>query len=241
MDDKKYTKKRKIIGLIILILVLLALGALTWVITQRLIEIGGSAGDMQEFIASFGYAGWLVALGFQVLQILVAFIPGELVESGMGYAFGAWLGTALCYAGLFIGQTLVFVIIRKFGTRAIGYFVSLDKLDRFQFMHNEKRLKQLIFILFIIPGTPKDLLTYLAPLTKIKLSEFLISSLIARFPSVVSSTIGGNFLSEGQYGYAAILYAVTGIVSLIGMKVYNVILNKKDKHNAKANANTQSF
>ena len=78
MDDKKYTKKRKIIGLIILILVLLALGALTWVITQRLIEIGGSAGDMQEFIASFGYAGWLVALGFQVLQILVAFIPGEM-------------------------------------------------------------------------------------------------------------------------------------------------------------------
>lgn len=99
MDDKKYTKKRKIIGLIILILVLLALGALTWVITQRLIEIGGSAGDMQEFIASFGYAGWLVALGFQVLQILVAFIPGELVESGMGLRVRSLAGHSLVLCG----------------------------------------------------------------------------------------------------------------------------------------------
>ncbi|MCI8590033.1 MAG: TVP38/TMEM64 family protein [Clostridiales bacterium] len=237
MEDSKYTKKRKIIGLFILIALLIGVGALTWVITKRIVEIGSAPEDMQEFIASFGYAGWLVALGIQVLQILVAFIPGELVESGMGYAFGAWLGTALCYAGILIGQTLVFIIIRKFGVRAIGYFVSLDKLDRFSFMHNEKRLKQIIFILFIIPGTPKDLLTYLAPLTSIKLSEFLTISLIARFPSVVSSTIGGNLISNGEYVYAAILYAVTGIVSLIGMKVYNVILNKKEKHHA----NTKSF
>lgn len=230
--EEMHRRRRKIIGIVILIGLIAFLGYLTWVITAKIIEIGSAPEDVKEFIASFGYAGWLVALGLQFLQILVAFIPGELIETGMGYAFGAWLGTALCYAGLALGQTTVFLIIRKFGVRALGYFVSLEKLDRFVFLKNEKRLKQVIFILFIIPGTPKDLFTYLAPLSPIGLSEFLVISLIARFPSIVSSTIGGNLLSEGNYLYAAILYAVTGVLSLIGMWVYNAILKKKEEHHA---------
>ena len=228
--DEKHSKRRKIIGIIVLILLLLFLGYLTWIITERIFEIGRAPEDVQEFIASFGYAGWLVALGLQFLQILVPFIPGELIETGMGYAFGAWLGTVLCYAGLALGEAVVFIVIRKFGLRALGYFVSLDKLDKFSFLKDEKRLKQVIFLLFIIPGTPKDLFTYFAPLSSIKLSEFLVISLIARIPSIVSSTIGGNLLSNGQYLYAAILYAVTGIISLIGMFLYNTILKKKEKH-----------
>lgn len=231
--ENQYSRKRKIIGVAVLALVIAILAVITWAITKRILEIGSAPGDVKEFIGSFGWAGWLVALGLQFLQILVAFIPGELIETGMGYAFGAVVGTLLCYMGLALGEFAVFVIIRRLGKRAVEYFVPLEKLGKFSFLNDESRLKKTVFILFIIPGTPKDLLTYFAPLTKIKLSEFLTISLIARFPSVVSSTIGGNMLGEGRYLHAAILYTVTGIVSLLGLKIYDIILKKKQAHNGK--------
>lgn len=230
--QQQQSKCKKIVGAVVILAVLVFFGAITWFVSLKLMEIGRAPEDVQEFFSSFGYVGWLVALGLQILQIFVAFIPGELIETGMGYAFGPLRGTLLCYAGLAIGQGLIFAIIRRFGVRAFEYFTSPDALDRFSFLKNETKLKKLIFVLFIIPGTPKDLLTYLAPLTRIKFSEFMIISLIARFPSIVSSTIGGNLLAQGEYISAAVLYGVTGALSLLGMYVYNKVLKKKEEHNA---------
>ena len=92
---------------------------------------------------------------------------------------------------------------------------------------NNKKRNYLIFFLFFIPGTPKDLLTYFVGLTDIKLGSFLIISLIARIPSVLSSTFGGHLLGVGKYWDAILLYAITGAVSLIGLMVYNKIIKRK--------------
>ena len=89
----------------------------------------------------------------------------------------------------------------------------------------------LFFLLFFIPGTPKDLFTYFAGLTDIKLSTFLAISLVARIPSVLSSTFGGHMLGEGKYTGAILLYGITGLVSVLGMLLYRQILRKKnEKH-----------
>ena len=81
----------------------------------------------------------------------------------------------------------------------------------------------------LVPGTPKDLLTYFVGLTDIKLSAFLILSLVARIPSVLSSTFGGHLLGEGQYWGAVALYGITGAVSIVGLLIYNAIMRKKQK------------
>ena len=86
--------------------------------------------------------------------------------------------------------------------------------------------------MFFIPGTPKDLITYFIGLTRISLKDFLAITLFARIPSVVSSTVGGNFIGEKRYIEAVILFVVTAFVSLIGIKLYNILL-KKIKEKAK--------
>ena len=86
----------------------------------------------------------------------------------------------------------------------------------------------LIFLLFFIPGTPKDLLTYFVGLTDIRLQTFLILSMVARIPSVVSSTFGGHLLGEERYLGAVILYGITGLLSLLGMVGYQRYLKKKE-------------
>ena len=186
-----------------------------------------SQDGFREYIQSFGPLGWLVLLGLQFLQVFIALIPGELLETAAGYAFGPWMGTLLCYLGVAVASALVFLLTRRFGTKLVEVFISREKINELRFINTEQKRNSLIFLLFFIPGTPKDLLTYFVGLTDIKLSTFLVISLIARLPSVLSSTFGGHLLGEGEYWGALILYGSTALVSGIGLLIYNAILRRK--------------
>jgi len=121
----------------------------------------------------------------------------------------------------------VFLLTRRFGVKLVELFVDRDKILQLRFLNTEKKRDRLIFILFLIPGTPKDLLTYFVGLTDIKLSSFLVISLIARFPSVISSTVGGHLLGQENYMGALILYGITAALSGIGLLIYNAIMKRK--------------
>lgn len=227
---EKSLRLRRTVAVCSLVIILLLIGALTWVLYRKLATIGSTPENFKAFIDTFGVSGWLVALGIQILQVVIALIPGEPVEIGIGCAFGAVKGTVLCLLGVAIASTLVFLLTKRFGVRLLELFFSREKIDSLRFINSEKKLKRTVFLLFFIPGTPKDLLTYFVGLTRIKLSHFLIISLIARIPSVVSSVVGGNFLSNRNYAAAAILFAVTGSVSLLGMLAYDAIVKRRKRH-----------
>ena len=114
----------------------------------------------------------------------------------------------------------------------VDAFISREKINSLKFIKSSRRLNLLMFILFFIPGTPKDLFTYFAGLTPMKLHTFLMISTIARIPSVITSTIGGHALGTQQYVFAAVVFAITIIVSLIGILVYRRI-SKQEKEKEK--------
>ncbi len=221
--DAAYLKRRRIVAVISLTVVAVLAAWLTWFVSRWIAEFKGDPQAFKNFVDGYGWTGWLVALGIQILQVFISLIPGELVEIGLGYAFGAVEGTVLCLVGVAIASSLIFIIVKRFGVRVVELFIPRENIDRLKFINSERKLKRLIFLLFFIPGTPKDLLTYFAGLTRIQLSEFLILSLIARIPSVISSTFGGDLIQEQKYGQAVLLFAVTGVVSLLGLWTYNHI------------------
>lgn len=106
--------------------------------------------------------GMLVGLGFQLLQVFVALIPGEVIEIGLGYAYGAIRGTLICYAGLFIASTLIFLLVKKFGRRIVLLFVSEESLNGMKFVQkveqNPEKLKKSCFCSFSFPAHPKTCL-----------------------------------------------------------------------------------
>lgn len=229
--NDNYTRKRKIFSIISLFVVLLLMVALTVFIWRWLSEF--SQEGFRDYINSFGIWGWLVLLGLQILQVFVALIPGELLESAAGFAFGPFLGTLICYAGVAIGSAMIFFLTRKFGIKLVEIFVSRERINEIKFLRTPQRRNLFIFILFFIPGTPKDLLTYFIGLTDIKFLSFLSISLVARIPSVLSSTIGGHLLGEENYIGAVILYGITGIISLAGILIYNKVIKNKNKSHLK--------
>ena len=153
-------------------------------------------------------------------QIIVAIVPGEPIEIASGYAFGWFLGAVLCLLGTLVGQMVVFIFAKKFGLDFVEIFVSKKKLEKMSFLKDKEKIYVTIFFIFLIPGTPKDVLSYVAGITSIKLLPFLLVSGVARIPSVVSSTIAGSYLGVKNYKMAAIIFAVTIVISGILFFIY---------------------
>ncbi len=226
LSEEKLLKRKRIFALVSLAVVVCLISFLTYFLAVRFSRIAKSGEEFREFIRSYGAFGTFVAIGIQVLQVFIALIPGEFVEIGMGYAYGWLEATVYSLVGVAIGSALIFMLVKRFGIRLVEIFVSTEKINQLKFISSEEKLNRLTFLLFFIPGTPKDLLTYFVGLTRMTLKDFLGITLFARIPSVVSSTVGGNFIGEGKYIEAALLFVVTALISYAGIKLYNIVLKK---------------
>ncbi len=221
-----FTPKR-ILALISITVAAALAGLLTWFLWDKLSAIASSPEALRDIILSYGYVSWAVALGLQILQVFVALLPGELVELALGYSFGLIGGTLLCLIGITVATVPVFLLTKKLGMRFVTIFFERKQIENLSFIKNEKKLKGLVFLLFFIPGTPKDLLTYFVGLTPLKLGEFLTLTLVARIPSIITSTAAADFLADGDYLASAITFAVTGAVSIFGLWIYKKITDKR--------------
>ena len=204
--------------------------AVAWLIGKPLLQFVSEPEKFRQWVDSHGLLGPLAFLGMMVLQVFVAVIPGEPLEIGAGYTFGAVEGTLLCILGAAIGSTLVFLFVRRFGVRAVEVFISREKIQSLRFLQNTRRVHLFLLVAFLLPGTPKDVLCYVAGLTTLKLGPFILISSICRLPSIVTSTIGGSALGSGQWGMAAIVFAATLVISAIGLWIYKRILRLREEH-----------
>ncbi len=175
-----------------------------------------------RLIDSFGIFGFLVMLFIQIAQIIVALIPGEIIEFVAGTLYG-WLGGLLfCLCGIAIGQSVIFFAVKILGDSLVKKAAGSKAMTKYKFLRDEKRLKTVIFILYFLPGTPKDLLTYAVPMTKIKFLDFFVISLLARIPSIVTSAYGGDAFADKDYISLAIVYGIILIISVGGMVIYRI-------------------
>ena len=220
-------KHKKLYAGCSIVALLLFFTVLTVVLWKGFVSIAATPEEFAAYVRSFGWAGFFVMLGFQVLQVFIALIPGEVVEIAAGFAFGALGGTILCLLGVTVASSVVFLLVKKFGRPLVEIFVPGEKIDQLSFLRDAEKLKRIVFLIYFIPGTPKDLLTYFAGMTKMKLGEFLAISLVARIPSVVTSTVGGSFVSQGDYLHAGIVFAATALVSLAGILVYRRVIARQ--------------
>lgn len=222
-------KRRKIASLCSLAGLLLFFAIITLWIGKSPLESISNPEQFRVWVDRQGALGPLTLVGVMGLQVVIGVIPGEPIEIGAGYAFGPWWGLLLCLIGAAIGSILILLFTKQFGIKMVEAFVSREKINSLKFIRSHKRLNLLVFLLFLIPGSPKDILTYLVGLTPMKITTFLFISSIARIPSVISSTLGGDALGSQNYGAAVLIFAVTALISLAGILVYRKIVRKEEQ------------
>lgn len=199
--------------------VLMAVAALRlWPAIKRLAEPEARAA-FGAWVRGLGGWGVLVMFGLQVLQIVISFLPGEPVEILSGLLYGGFGGLLICLAGCAAASSAVFLLARRFGAALLSKAPGRDRLAAFSFLQNARRLETIVFLLFLIPGAPKDILTYaVGILSPMKLSAFLLLSLPARIPSVATSTFIGANMAQGNWVASAVIFAVTAVIGLLGIR-----------------------
>lgn len=229
-DHRRLTEKQKrwIAGTGIFLFLLLS-ALIFFFAGKPLIRFAQEPERFRAWVDEQGVLAPVAFLGMLVLQIVVAAIPGEPLEIAAGYAFGALEGTLLCLLGAFAGRVAVFLLVRRFGARAVDVFFPLEKLNTLSFLQNKKKLTLWVFFLFFLPGTPKDLLCYVVGLTDLPLKSWLIISAVAPFPSIVTSTIGGDALGMGNYTFALVVFVLTMAISGAGLLAYRAICQARER------------
>ena len=219
---------KKYLPIIIFVLLMGALTLILWPYVEGLATPEGRE-EFKVWVDGLGFGGWLVTLGIQLLQIFVALIPGEPVELMLGYVWGPWLGTLTCLIGIFIGTATIFLLVRKFGMKFVSRFVDPEELKRYKFLRDKNKVDITVFILFFIPGTPKDALTYIAPIAPIGAVKYLLIATFARIPSIITSTILGDSIADGKWVLALIVFVITALISVLGIILGNRYIEHRKK------------
>lgn len=220
-------KDKKLIGVFAAVFLLLFFGVLSYIIGKPMIAFVSEPQKFRLWVEDGGIWSRVLFILMVFFQVVLALIPGEPLEIGAGYAFGAVEGTILTAVGTVLGSITVFFLVKRWGIRLCEVFFPREKLIKLKFLKSKKSREILSFIIFFLPGTPKDLVTYFLGLTDVNFTYVLFLSGVARLPSIITSTLGGDALGGKKYAVALIVFGITAVVSGAGFYVYNKITAKR--------------
>lgn len=178
-----------------------------------------------------GFFGAIEILLLEICKIVVIFLPGEPIELLAGMCFGPVLGTMIIYVGIVLTTIIIYKTVKKYGRALVEDIISKDKLEKVEvkIKENSDKFENTLFFFYFLPVVPKDFLTYIGSLLPITLKRFLAVTLIARFPAIISSTVVGSSILDGDIVTIFLAYGITYAISFTIAFVYNNRAKKKRK------------
>lgn len=220
---------RQIGALVFLAAAIVTVGFICWWFCMPMLSMADNPAEFREYIDSRGAAGIGAFLLATILQVIAAVIPGGPFEIAAGYTFGLWKGSLLSDIGTTTGSLIVFLLVRRFGREFAELFFSKKKLDSLSFLKSTDRSRLILFLLFLIPGTPKDLVSYFAGLTDTSLPVWLFITFVGRYPSIFLSALSGAALNRQDYLGAVLVFAAILVLCGAGGFGYHLYLRRKNK------------
>ncbi len=229
MSKQKKFQIMKIIVTILVLAVFIAITVYLFPIIKRLSTTEGQI-EFKEQIKTTGWYGFLILFGLQVAQILLVVLPGEPLEVLAGMCYGTTFGTIFVLFSTLVTTTIIYYFVKKYGKKLLYQFFKKEKIDKIEeskIFKNQKYIERIFIILFLITGTPKDLLTYIGALLPIKPLRFILIATFCRLPSIISSTIAGSNITDGNWKISIVVYLITFAITALAMFIYDKIDKNK--------------
>lgn len=220
---KQSLSRKTIIKFVILGIIIIALlGYVAWDVIAKgpLTQLLSNRDELVRIMQGLGPWAPLLYIVLQVLQVVVAPIPGQIVGGVGGFLFGHW-GILWTTIGSFIGFWLVFLIARKFGRPLLEKIFKKPVVDKFDFIINARGAALIIFAIFLLPGFPDDVVCYIAGLTKLSLRKLMLVSILGRFPTIVLT----NYIGMGVNGNIGLVVAL----SLLAVIIMGLVAWKRER------------
>ena len=218
MDREQKTARRRRIVRIASLAVFLGLIAFVTVLVYPYIKDMKSASGREKIIEMFDsfdtFTSVIVFILVQAVQVIIAIIPPIQIVGGM--MFGWLFGAVFSFTGIMLGTFIIFILVRFLGRPLVEAFVDSKHFEKFKFLQDEEKLIRILIILYIIPGVPKDVISYIVPLTKVDKRDFFLYVMPFRIPAVLMSTVFGHSLITGSYVLAFVLVGVFILIAILG-------------------------
>lgn len=169
------------------------------------------------------FKGTLLFLVINYLQVILAFIPGGPFEIVAGLMYGPILGIIICDLVMSLASINIYLLVKKYGRKIIELFIDINEVNKLNFLNKNKNLGLILFLIFLIPGTPKDAISYGVGLTDLSLKKWLLINLFGRFPAIILTILATSSLIDKRYEIAFIICFIVLISYLIGIKIYRKI------------------
>ena len=220
MKDSKNNKSNisSIIKLLVLITVVIVIPVYVLIVKGDIVSFlkePSSIKELASFLREYKTESIFIYLGFQILQIIISVIPGQVFQMAAGYLYGFVPGLALSLLGACLGSTIAYFLAVFLGRDSLGLFIKKDTLDTWVTRLNTKKAYLIIFLLYLIPGLPKDLIAYPTGIARINIKAFLILSLTGRLPAMAASVLMGALYEDQSYTAMIIIASVSIVLFLI--------------------------
>lgn len=185
---------------------------------------------IKKFILSYGKYSIGVYLALQIIQVVIFFIPGEIVQIAGGYIYGTLLGSLLSLIGITVGGAVVFLLSNKLGKPFVKRIVSEKDMVHIKKILEYDKAKYIVFLLYLIPGIPKDILGYVCGVSEVTFKDYMIYSTAGRMPCIFISAYFGTKLVTGEIGKIVIIAVIMTALFILGVfkgeKIIKGILSK---------------
>ena len=208
-----------------LILLIVGVPVYLYVFHYDYISQFSSIEDIKNVINSNNQQSIIIYLAAQVIQIIICVIPGQWLQFAAGVAWGFWPAYFLSILGAFMGSVLTYYIAKFLGTEALEIIFGKDKIIEYTEKLNSNTGVLILFLIYLVPGLPKDLCNYAAGLSGIKLRTFLFVSLVGRTPGMIFSILIGKNVENGSYTAAVIIAVVVSIIFVLSILFRNRIFS----------------
>lgn len=219
---KKFKLCTTILKLLLLLAILVGLPLYLYFFQKDLIAEFSSLENVNALFQEYKSQSIFIYIGAQILQIVICIIPGQWLQFAAGYMYGFWLGYLFSLIGAVLGTVLTYYIAKLLGHDAMHLIFGEERINKMLRHLNTKKAVIIVFLIFLIPGVPKDLCNYVAGLSEMKLKPFLLVSLVGRTPGMMGSLIIGRQIETGGYVSAAVIAVIAVILCILG-----VIFRKK--------------
>ena len=222
---EKENKSRVIIStvkILLLILIVVGIPIYIWFFHGDWIKSIENIDDVVAFLEKYETQSIFVYIGLQIVQIVISIIPGQVFQMAAGYIYGFWPALLFAMTGALLGTTLSFMLAKALGRDFLHIFFGEEKMSYYIERLNSKKMYAIVFFLYLIPGIPKDMVSYAAGVSEIKFKPFIIISALGRLPGMIGCLLMGDMMMEENYTGAVII----GVFAVIAFALC-IIFRKK--------------
>lgn len=230
--SKRFDKKNIIKASALILMLAVIIGA-TILIIPWVNEIKTDQGReaLKLYIESKKTVGTFIFIGIQALQVLLPIVPPIQIIGGA--LFGTFWGGIFSFIGIYLGMSIVYVLVRLVGYPLVEAFVNKKDLKKFKFLRDPDKVALVFFIIYLIPGMPKDTISFLAPLTDMNKKTYFLYVLPARFPLIFLSAVFGAAVRDGNYTLAVVLCIIMIDIGIVGIIFREKVIHYFEKRNKK--------